>query len=59
MLELLQAADATPTTPAVTASEELQRNLKNLLGRWNELKSKDIKAINQQLRVANLPPLVP
>jgi photosystem II stability/assembly factor-like uncharacterized protein len=59
MLELLQAADATPTTQAVTASEELQRNLKNLLGRWNELKSKDIQAINQQLRVANLPPLAP
>jgi len=59
MLELLQAADATPTTQAVTASEELQRSLKNLLSRWNELKSKDMLAINQQLRAANLPPLVP
>jgi photosystem II stability/assembly factor-like uncharacterized protein len=59
LLELLQAVDATPTTQAVTASEDLQRSLKNLLARWNELKSKDIQAINQQLRAANLPPLAP
>jgi len=59
MLELLQAADATPTAQAVTASEELQLSLKNLLARWIELKSKDVQAINQQLRVANSAPLAP
>ncbi len=59
MLELLQSADATPTTQAVSASGELQQNLKSLLARWNELKSKDVQAINEQLRQASLPPLVP
>jgi hypothetical protein len=59
MLELLQSADATPTTQAVAASEELQRSLTNLLTRWNEIKSKDVNSINELLRQANLPPLEP
>jgi photosystem II stability/assembly factor-like uncharacterized protein len=57
LLELLQSADATPTTQAVTASKELQQSLGNLLARWNELKSKDLKPINERLRQANLPPM--
>ena len=59
MLELLQAADATPTTQAVAASGELRQTMTNLLTRWSELKSKDLSAINEQLRQASLPPLNP
>lgn len=57
LLELLQEADATPTTQAVAASSELQRVLVGLLERWSEIKSKDLKALNEQLRQANLQPL--
>jgi len=57
LLGLLEGADATPTTQAVAASEELQRVLATLLERWNEVKSRDLKALNDQLRQANFPPL--
>lgn len=59
MLELFQAADAAPTTQAIAASGELQKALTNLLTRWNELKTKEVKALNEQLRLASLPPLNP
>jgi photosystem II stability/assembly factor-like uncharacterized protein len=59
LLELLQGADATPTTQAVTALTEVEQSLSNLLARWNEVKSKDLASINELLRQANLPPLAP
>jgi photosystem II stability/assembly factor-like uncharacterized protein len=46
LLELLQSADAQPTTQAVAASAELQRRLAEALSRWNEIKSRDAKAID-------------
>jgi photosystem II stability/assembly factor-like uncharacterized protein len=46
LLELLQSADAQPTTQAVAASAELQRRLAEALARWNEIKSRDAKAID-------------
>jgi hypothetical protein len=59
LLEHLQSADAAPTLPTVTAATELQKTLAKLLGDWNELKTKDVVAINQQLRAANQPLLNP
>ena len=59
LMELLQGSDTTPTTQAVAASEEAQRSLAALLARWNEIKSKDVKALNEQLQQANLSPLTP
>jgi hypothetical protein len=55
LLDLLQSADAAPTTQAVAASAEFQRILSGLLARWNEIKSKDVRALNDQLRQAGLP----
>ncbi|HVG31138.1 MAG TPA: hypothetical protein VM864_15615 [Pyrinomonadaceae bacterium] len=46
LLELLQSADAQPTTQAVAASAELQRRLAEALSRWNEIKSRDARAID-------------
>jgi hypothetical protein len=57
LLEVLQGADAAPTTQAVTACGQMDQTLARLLSRWSELRSKDIKALNQELRQANLPPL--
>jgi photosystem II stability/assembly factor-like uncharacterized protein len=59
LLEVLQSADATPTTQAVAASGELQQTLAGLLARWRDLKGKEVKALNEQLRRAELPPLTP
>jgi hypothetical protein len=46
LLELLQSADAQPTTQAVAASAELQRRLAEALSRWSEIKSRDAKSID-------------
>lgn len=55
LLALVEGADATPTMQAVAASDDLQRTFTELLGRWNELKEKDLKVLNEKLREAKLP----
>jgi len=55
VMNLVEGADATPTSQAVAASEQLQKTLTELLSRWNEVKDKDVKSLNEQLRGANLP----
>ncbi|HJR05748.1 MAG TPA: hypothetical protein VJ842_00520 [Pyrinomonadaceae bacterium] len=55
LLDLLQDADAQPTTQAVAASAEWQRTLEEVHARWLELKTKDVASLNAQLRAANLP----
>jgi photosystem II stability/assembly factor-like uncharacterized protein len=57
LLDVLQQADAAPTTQAVVASADLQQKLRALLSGWNDLKSRDVQAVNNQLRSAGLPPL--
>jgi hypothetical protein len=59
LLETLQEADAAPTTQVVAACSQTQQKLTRLLARWAELKSKDMKTLNNQLREANLPTLAP
>ena len=59
MLEHLQSADLAPTLPMVTAATELQKTLAKLMLDWNGLKTKDVAAINEQLRAANQPLLNP
>jgi len=52
---VLQEADVTPSTQATAAVTELMRQLPPLLQRWNQIKTKDVPALNQQLKNANLP----
>jgi len=59
LIEHLQNADVAPTVPMVTAATELQKLLTKLQADWNELKSKDVAALNEQLRAANQPVLNP
>src|SRR5205085_522592 len=42
LLDVLQGADATPTTQAVAACAETQKALGDLRRRWGELKERDI-----------------
>jgi photosystem II stability/assembly factor-like uncharacterized protein len=58
LLNLLQEADAAPTTQAVVAVDEQGRRLAAALARWQEVRTKDVPAVNTQLRQAKLPPLV-
>lgn len=55
LLEVLQGADATPTTQAAAACEQAQTGLRDLLARWEDLKAKDVKALNERLGKAGLP----
>ena len=56
LYEVIGGADATPTTQAVAVVAELQKALDSLLARWHELRSRDIPALNEQLKQANLTP---
>jgi hypothetical protein len=55
----IEGADTTPTTQAVAAVAEVQKALDSLLARWQELRSRDLPALNDQLKQSNLPPLAP
>jgi photosystem II stability/assembly factor-like uncharacterized protein len=59
LLAVLQGADATPTTQAVTATAAVRQDLTKLLAHWQQLKSKDVKAVNELLRQAKFPLLAP
>ncbi len=50
LIELLQGADAQPTSQAVAAVDDQQQLLQNVLGRWNALKDGALRSVNAQLR---------
>jgi len=52
LLALLQRADMTPTIQAVTACKQTLRAFKGLMTIWNEIKSKELDALNATLRKA-------
>jgi photosystem II stability/assembly factor-like uncharacterized protein len=55
VMNLVEGADAAPTTQAAAASDALQKSLTDALSSWSEIKSKDVKSLNEQLRQAGLP----
>jgi hypothetical protein len=59
LLDVLQGADAAPTTQATAACAETRKALRALLTRWDDLQARDIKALNERLSKAGLPLLTP
>jgi photosystem II stability/assembly factor-like uncharacterized protein len=55
LMALVEGADVQPTTQALAAFAEAQKNLAALFARWREIKDQDVKSLNEQLRQANLP----
>jgi hypothetical protein len=55
LLEILQGADAIPTKQTVASCGEVHQAISGLFGRWAELKSSDMKKVNELLGQANLP----
>jgi hypothetical protein len=53
--EAVDSADAAPTSQQLATLGDLQRSLAPLLVRWNQIKSRDVAALNEKLRSANLP----
>ena len=52
LMQLLEDADVEPTTQAVTAVRNAQRDQTALVVRWNAVKSRMIPALNARLRAA-------
>jgi photosystem II stability/assembly factor-like uncharacterized protein len=48
-------ADAEPTTAQLSAATATEHEAEDVLKRWNEFKSSDLPALNQQLRNSNVP----
>ncbi|HET7440989.1 MAG TPA: glycoside hydrolase [Terriglobales bacterium] len=54
LLGVVDSADAAPTTQASNTYAEVQQALDQQLASWNDIKTKDIPALNSQLRGAGL-----
>ncbi len=54
LMGLLQEADATPTSQALTACVGTRRKLDDLLKRWNEIREADLKKLNERLHKLNI-----
>ena len=55
LLAFVDSADTPPTVPAQQAFASVQSSAGDLAKSWEEVKSKDIAALNEQLRNAKLP----
>jgi len=55
--EMVDSADAAPTSQALKTFSELQSALLPLMAKWNEVKARDVEALNGKLRAANLSPV--
>jgi hypothetical protein len=55
MLGIVDGADAAPTQTAQDTTGDLQRALSALQIQWDDIKARDISALDDQLRRANLP----
>jgi photosystem II stability/assembly factor-like uncharacterized protein len=59
LLAFVDSADTAPTPPAQEAVTHLQASASELSKNWEDVKAKDIAALNEQLRQANLPVINP
>jgi hypothetical protein len=57
MLDVFQEADMAPTTQAVATERGLDVTLQRLVAQWTTIKGKDLSALNESLRQAQLPAL--
>ncbi len=55
MLGVVDGADAAPTQTAQDTTGDLQRALTALQNQWDDIKARDVSALDDQLRRANLP----
>jgi photosystem II stability/assembly factor-like uncharacterized protein len=59
LFEIAQEADAAPTPQAEAAAHELGLGVAGALAHWSELKEKGVVGLNERLKSAGLPPVVP
>lgn len=54
----MQGADVAPTSRQVAAGDEARTGSRDVLARWNGLRTTELEAFNAKRRAAGLPPLV-
>jgi len=54
LLHVVQGTDAAPTTQTLAAHRELRQALQGLLASWNELRQREISAVNERLKASKL-----
>jgi photosystem II stability/assembly factor-like uncharacterized protein len=59
LLQILQGADAPPTSQAESGVASVQKTLTGLLERYGALREQELKALNDRLNQSKLPPLAP
>ncbi|HLN57481.1 MAG TPA: glycoside hydrolase [Thermoanaerobaculia bacterium] len=57
LLEVVENADAKPTAAMTAAAGDVQKALAGLLARWNDVKTRYVSSLNEDLRKAKLPPV--
>jgi len=54
VLDIVDSADAAPTTQAVAMFADVKKALDEQLDRWDEIKKHDLSELNQELKKAGL-----
>ncbi len=54
---LMDSADANPTAAQAAELQQVDAIYKKLMAEWTQIKTKDVPALNEQLKKAGLPPL--
>ena len=58
VLDLLEEADAAPTTQALAAAARVERDFASIMARWDTARTTELTALNAKLRSAGLEPVV-
>jgi hypothetical protein len=59
LYEQVGLADAAPTAPQMAESTRVAKDAADVLQRWNEFKTRELSALNQQLKSAGSPEINP
>lgn len=57
--EFLEGSDNAPTAAEYAAYQDLSGKVSQLVGQWRDIKSKDLPALNDQIRRANIQTIAP
>ncbi len=57
--EFMEGSDNAPTAADYAAYADLSGKVTKLVAQWTDIKAKDLPALNEQIRRANIPPIAP
>ncbi|MGB7229848.1 MAG: hypothetical protein WBD26_19070, partial [Candidatus Acidiferrales bacterium] len=57
--EFMEGSDNAPTAADYAAYADLSGKVTKLVAQWKEIEAKDLSALNEQIRRANIPAIAP